>query len=283
MIKKLLCALALVITCSGAHAAGGAFPLEKAPNRISDLAALQNGAKLFVNYCLNCHSASAMRYNKLKDIGLTDQQIRESLLFTGEKVGDLMMGSVSTKDGKVWFGAAPPDLSVMARAKSINAGPTGSDYIYTYLRTYYRDTSKPTGWDNLAFPNSGMPHVLWERQGLRELTTTTVHQAPAQSGKPAGWERIVTTFEFRSKYQRRLGCLAILSQPTRLGPCQRARNGGRGPHRPKPCRCRQPHHRARIRTGRNFQPRQARGGKIRCQLKVSQRIPLRTDVVQVRG
>ena len=131
MIKKLLCALALVITCSGAHAAGGAFPLEQAPNRISDLAALQNGAKLFVNYCLNCHSASAMRYNTLKDIGLTDQQIRDSLLFTGEKVGDLMMGSVSAKDGKVWFGATPPDLSVMARAKSINAGPTGSDYIYT--------------------------------------------------------------------------------------------------------------------------------------------------------
>jgi ubiquinol-cytochrome c reductase cytochrome c1 subunit len=195
MIKKLLCALALVITCSGAHAAGGAFPLEQAPNRISDLAALQNGAKLFVNYCLNCHSASAMRYNKLKDIGLTDQQIRDSLLFTGEKVGDLMMGSVSAKDGKVWFGATPPDLSVMARAKSINAGPTGSDYIYTYLRTYYRDTSKATGWDNLAVPNSAMPHVLWDRQGPRELTTTTVHQLPTQAGKPAGWERIVTTYD----------------------------------------------------------------------------------------
>jgi ubiquinol-cytochrome c reductase cytochrome c1 subunit len=195
MIKKLLCALALVITCSGAHAAGGEFPLEQAPNRISDLAALQNGAKLFVNYCLNCHSASAMRYNKLKDIGLTDQQIRESLLFTGEKVGDLMLGSISAKDGKNWFGATPPDLSVMARAKSINAGPTGSDYIYTYLRTYYRDTSKATGWDNLAFPNAGMPHVLWDRQGPRELTTTVVHQTPSQPGKPAGWERIITTFD----------------------------------------------------------------------------------------
>jgi len=178
MIKKLLCALALVITCTGANAAGGDFPLERAPNRINDIASLQNGAKLFVNYCLNCHSASAMRYNKLKDIGLTDQQIRESLLFTGEKVGDLMMGSVSVKDGKAWFGAAPPDLSLMARAKSINAGPTGSDYIYTYLRTFYRDTSKPTGWDNLAFPNAGMPHVLWERQGPREMTVVTTQKLP---------------------------------------------------------------------------------------------------------
>ena len=195
MIKKLLCALALVITCTGASAAGGDFPLERAPDRINDVASLQNGAKLFVNYCLNCHSASAMRYNKLKDIGLTDQQIRESLLFTGEKVGDLMMGSVSVKDGKTWFGAAPPDLSLMARAKSINAGPTGSDYIYTYMRTFYRDTSKPTGWDNLAFPNAGMPHVLWERQGQREMTVTTTQKTPAQAGKPAGWERIVTTYD----------------------------------------------------------------------------------------
>ena len=104
MIKKLLCALALLITCNAASASGGEFPLDRAPNRINELTSLQNGAKLFVNYCLNCHSAASMRYNKLNDIGLTDEQIRTSLLFTGDKVGDLMMGSVSVKDGKrlVW-------------------------------------------------------------------------------------------------------------------------------------------------------------------------------------
>jgi len=193
MIKKLLGALALMMTCTVAGAAGGGYPLDKAPNRINDLASLQNGAKLFVNYCLNCHSASSMRYNKLKDIGLTDQQIKENLLFTGEKVGDLMNGSITAKDGKTWFGAAPPDLSVMARAKSINAGPSGTDYIYTYLRTYYRDTTKATGWDNLAFPSVGMPHVLWDRQGPRELTTTVVHQIEKDGKK--SWERVTTVFD----------------------------------------------------------------------------------------
>jgi ubiquinol-cytochrome c reductase cytochrome c1 subunit len=196
MIKKLLCALALLITCNTASASGGEFPLDRAPNRINELTSLQNGAKLFVNYCLNCHSASAMRYNKLNDIGLTDEQIRTSLLFTGEKVGDLMMGSVSVKDGKRWFGVMPPDLSVIARAKSANAGPTGSDYIYTYLRTYYRDTSKPTGWDNLAYPASAMPHILYERQGPRELTTVVTHQHAAPGSKgPAEWERVTTTYD----------------------------------------------------------------------------------------
>ena len=197
MIKKLLCALALMITCSAASAAGGGFTLDKAPDRVNDLASLQNGAKLFVNYCLNCHSASAMRYNKLKDIGLTDEQIKESLLFTGDKVGDLMLGSISTKDGKAWFGVPPPDLSVIARAKAQSASVTGADYIYTYLRTFYRDTSKPTGWDNLAFPNAGMPHVMWERQGPRTMTSVAVHQheTAGAKGAHAAWERVTTTYD----------------------------------------------------------------------------------------
>ena len=197
MIKKLLCALALLITCTGAHASGGEFPLDRAPNRINELTSLQNGAKLFVNYCLNCHSASAMRYNKLNEIGLTDDQIRTGLLFTGDKVGDLMLGSVAVKDGKRWFGVMPPDLSVIARAKSANAGPTGSDYIYTYLRTFYRDTSKPTGWDNLAYPAAAMPHVLYERQGPREMTSVVIHQHEGAAGKKehVAWERITTTYD----------------------------------------------------------------------------------------
>jgi len=190
MIKKLIGAVAMTLACTATYAAEGGYPLETAPNRLNDVAALQNGAKLFVNYCLNCHSASSMRYNKLQDIGLTDDQIKENLLFTGEKVGDLMHVAMTPQDAKKWFGTTPPDLSVIARAKSINAGPSGADYIYTYLRTFYRDTARATGWNNLVFPNVGMPHVLWELQGPRELTTVAMHEV---EGK--GWERVTTTYD----------------------------------------------------------------------------------------
>ncbi|WP_144629665.1 cytochrome c1 [Bordetella genomosp. 13] len=194
MIKKLIGAVALMLTCTATYAAEGGYHLEKAPDRINDLAALQNGAKLFVNYCLNCHSANSMRYNKLAEIGLTDDQIKANLLFTGEKVGDLMHIAMTPADAKRWFGTTPPDLSVIARAKSINAGPTGADYIYTYLRTFYRDSSKATGWNNLVFPNVGMPHVLWERQGPRELTTVALHQVEGKDGTHA-WERVTTVYD----------------------------------------------------------------------------------------
>ncbi len=158
-----LLALSLLLLAAGARAEEG-FQLEKAPDRSGDLAALQNGAKLFVNYCLSCHSASSMRFNRLHDIGLTDDQIKQNLLFTTDKVGETMKVAMNSKDAKEWFGAAPPDLSVIARAKSSERG-AGADYIYTYLRTYYRDETRPTGWNNLAYPNSAMPHVLWELQG----------------------------------------------------------------------------------------------------------------------
>ena len=141
--------------------------LDHAPDRMDNLAALQNGAKLFVNYCLNCHGASSMRYNRLRDLDLTEDQIKKNLLFTTDKVGDLMRVALNAKDAKEWFGATPPDLSIMARAKSGEMG-SGPDYIYTYLRTYYRDDARPTGWNNLAYPNSAMPHVLWQLQGARD-------------------------------------------------------------------------------------------------------------------
>lgn len=164
LLKKLIAALAFVPVL--AVAAEATFPLEKAPGKTTDMAALQNGARLFVNYCLNCHSASAMRYNRLRDIGLTDQQIRDNLLFTSDKVGDLMTIAMSPKDAKVWFGAAPPDLSVIARSKASAAG-SGADWLYTYLRTFYKDDTRTTGWNNLVFPNVGMPHAMWEQQGVR--------------------------------------------------------------------------------------------------------------------
>jgi len=194
MIKKLMVAAAMMLACTAAQAAEGGYPLDRAPDRSNDMAALQNGAKLFVNYCLNCHAASSMRYNKLQDIGLTPEQITKNLMFTGEKVGDLMTVAMQPKDAKKWFGTTPPDLSVIARAKSQIAGQPGTDYIYAYLRSFYRDTSRPTGWNNLVYPNVSMPHVLWERQGPRELTTVAMHEVEGKGGEP-GWERTTTVYD----------------------------------------------------------------------------------------
>ena len=136
--------------------------LEAAPIDPRDLTSLQAGARTFVNYCLNCHSASLMRYSKLEDIGLTEQEIKDNLLFTGEKIGDVMDVAMPRKEAKEWFGAAPPDLSVIGRSRS-------ADWLYTYLRGFYRDPSRPTGWNNVVYPNVAMPHVLWQLQGQQVL------------------------------------------------------------------------------------------------------------------
>ena len=170
-IKKLAFGLILVLgLATGAQAAsGGGIAWDKAPGKTTDLASLQNGAKIFVNYCLNCHSAAFMRYNRLTDIGLTEKQIKDNLLFTTDKVGETMKAAIDPKQAKEWFGANPPDLTLIARSRA-GSGGSGADYLYTYMRTFYRDDSKTTGWNNLAFPNIAMPHVLWELQGSRGVT-----------------------------------------------------------------------------------------------------------------
>lgn len=197
-MKKLLGALALmmvVVAAPLAHAAEGGVPLERAPHRVNDLASLQNGAKIFVNYCLNCHSANSVRYSDLRNIGLTDAQIQGNLVFAGKSVNDMMRIAMTPDDAKRWFGTTPPDLSLMARAKSINAGPSGADYIYTYMRAFYRDASKLTGWDNTVFPSVAMPHAMWQEQGPRTLTRVVTHEAHDESGAATGWERVTTVFD----------------------------------------------------------------------------------------
>ncbi len=169
-MKKLISATLVSVFVSLAplaQAAEGGIAWDKAPDKLNDMAALQNGAKLFVNYCLNCHSAAFMRYNRLQDIGLTEAQIKSNLLFTTEKVGETMKVAMDPKQAKEWFGGVPPDLTVIARSRA-GPGGSGADYLYTYLRTYYRDDTKATGWNNLAYPNVAMPHVLWELQGERK-------------------------------------------------------------------------------------------------------------------
>ncbi|CAN5774563.1 cytochrome c1 [soil metagenome] len=189
LLKKMIVAVALVPMFAWANSGG--FPLDRAPER-TELASLQNGAKIFVNYCLNCHSASMMRYNKLKDLGLTEEQIKNNLLFSADKVGDMMKVSLTAKDAKAWFGVAPPDLSVIARAKASSEG-SGSDWLYTYLRSYYQDDSRPTGWNNMLFPNVGMPHVLWELQGVRVpkyVEQKDAHDESKTTHKFVGFEQV---------------------------------------------------------------------------------------------
>jgi ubiquinol-cytochrome c reductase cytochrome c1 subunit len=165
-MKKIIAGLLAALTlCTAALANEGGPAWDKFPKeRATDVTALQNGAKLFVNYCLNCHAAAFMRFNRLRDIGLTEDQIKKNMLFPTEKVGDLMTVALNPKDAKEWFGATPPDLTVIARSRA-GANGSGADYLYTYMRGFYRDETRPTGWNNLVFPSVGMPHVLWELQG----------------------------------------------------------------------------------------------------------------------
>jgi ubiquinol-cytochrome c reductase cytochrome c1 subunit len=182
-MKKILASmLAAVALMSGAAHANTALVLDKFPTeRVTDLAALQNGAKLFVNYCLNCHAAAFMRFNRLRDIGLTEVQIKDNMLFPTDKVGEVMKVSLDPKDAKAWFGAVPPDLTLVARSRASGNG-SGADYLYTYLRSFYRDDTRPTGWNNLVFPNVGMPHVLWQLQGQRAAKFVE-EQDPHNPGK----------------------------------------------------------------------------------------------------
>lgn len=217
LFKKLIAVLALAPAL--ALAAEATFPLDHAPGRTTDITSLQNGAKLFVNYCLNCHSASAMRYNRLKDIGLSEEQIKNNLLFTSEKVGDLMTVSMPAKDAKDWFGAVPPDLSVIARAKASDAG-SGSDWLYTYLRTFYKDDTRPTGWNNLVFPNVGMPHVMWDLQGVRTakfVDEKDPHDPNKTVHKFAGFEQVtpgkLSALEFDNAVADLVAYLEWMAEP----------------------------------------------------------------------
>lgn len=157
-----------------------------APIDVTDYASLQRGARTFVNSCLNCHSANYMRYNRLKDIGLSEQQIKDNLLLAGEKVGDPMKVAMNPKDAKKWFGVAPPDLSVEVRAR-------GADWVYAYLRGFYRDSTTPTGWNNTVYDKVAMPHVLYELQGEQVLNHETHKLELVKPGKlnPAEYNAFV--------------------------------------------------------------------------------------------
>lgn len=158
----------------------------KAPVDLGDQASLQRGARTFVNYCLNCHSANYMRYNRLQDIGLSEKQIKDNLLFASEKVGDTMQVAIDPIDAKKWFGATPPDLSVEVRAR-------GADWLYAYLRGFYKDDTRPTGWNNTVYDKVAMPHVLYELQGVQVLNHETHALELVKPGKlsPTEYDEMV--------------------------------------------------------------------------------------------
>ena len=160
VLVALLMPLAALASAEGAK-------LQRAPVNLNDLVSLQRGAHVFVNYCLNCHSASYMRYNRLRDLGLSDDQIRDNLIFTGVKVGEPMKVALSTREAGELFNIPTPDITVITRSRSSEAG-SGSDWLYTYFRAFYRDSVRPTGWNNLVYENSSMPHVLWEFSGQQQ-------------------------------------------------------------------------------------------------------------------
>ena len=159
LLALLAAALAFPAVALGA---GGEVHLDAAGNDIHNKASLQRGARNFVNYCLGCHTAKYVRYNRMAaDIGLSEQQMIDNLMFTGDSPHQTMTNGMNPDDARRWFGVAPPDLSLIARSK-------GPDYVYTFLRSFYADPTKATGVNNLALPGTAMPHVLWELQGVQQ-------------------------------------------------------------------------------------------------------------------
>ncbi|MES2182769.1 MAG: cytochrome c1 [Pseudomonadota bacterium] len=177
-MKKALFVLALLplLVLPQLAAANEDMHLDKAPIDVSNHESLQRGARTFTNYCLNCHSVNYMRYNRLQEIGLTEQQIKDNLIFTGDKVGDLMKVAMNKKEAKTWFGVAPPDLSVEVRAR-------GADWIYSYMRGFYRDSTRPTGWNNTVYDKVAMPHIMYELQGEQTLNHETHELTLTKPGK----------------------------------------------------------------------------------------------------
>jgi ubiquinol-cytochrome c reductase cytochrome c1 subunit len=192
-----------------AFAAGATVHLDKAPVNLADQDSLQRGARVFVNNCLNCHGAASMRYTRMQDLGLTEEQIKENLLFAADKPGETMAVSMTATDGKTWFGATPPDLSVIARSR-------GADWLYTYLRGFYRDETRPTGWNNTVFDKVGMPHVLWDLQGEQVARYKTVNGHEVIDGLELAKPGSMTPAEYDAMVGDLVNYLVWMGEPAQL-------------------------------------------------------------------
>jgi ubiquinol-cytochrome c reductase cytochrome c1 subunit len=203
-MNKILLSLALVATVPAALAAGGhGAKLDPVNIDLGDQPSLQRGARIFVNYCLSCHSAGYMRYNRMgRDLGISEELVKENLLFAADKVGDLMKAVMPKEDAKIWFGVAPPDLTLISRSR-------GPEWVYTYMRSFYRDPKSPSGWNNTVFPHVAMPHVLYEWQGdQRAVYRTVKHKTVVKGadGQPA--EKVTETEEFAKFELERAGSMS---------------------------------------------------------------------------
>ena len=215
LMKKLLLCVVLALSFCACLRRTKAARLGPVPRRQDDRPGrAAERRQLFANYCLNCHSASYMRYNRLHDIGLTDDEIKKNLLFATDKVGDTMKTTLDPKQAKDWFGAAPPDLSVIARSRAEVGKGSGADYLYTLWRTFYRDDTRPTGWNNLAFPNIAMPHALWQLQGERRAVRRGRRSERRQQAEHGfdGFEQITPGTLERSEYDEEVGDLVAYLQ-----------------------------------------------------------------------
>jgi ubiquinol-cytochrome c reductase cytochrome c1 subunit len=207
-MKRVIAAFVLAVTPLVALGAASSYPLDKAKVDLSDQASLQRGAKLFVNYCLSCHSAQYQRYNRMgSDLGLTDDQVKENLMLAGDKIGDTMTIAMSMRDGAKWFGAPPPDLSVIARSR-------GSDWLYTYLKTFYADERRPFGVNNAVFADVGMPHVMWDLEGgiKQAIWETKVDGAGNQSKTIVGFNPPISS-EFDQSMRDLTAYLTYMGEP----------------------------------------------------------------------
>jgi ubiquinol-cytochrome c reductase cytochrome c1 subunit len=209
-MKKTILAILMVLPTL-AMAAGGSYT-EKVDYDLHNKESLQNGAKLFVNYCLSCHSAAYQRYNRMgEDLGLTDAQVKANLMFASEKVGETMTVALQTEDAKKMFGTKVPDLSVVARAR-------GADWLYTYLRTFYKDESRPFGVNNVTFPDVGMPHVLWELEGMKKLVNAD--EMKAHPGTAPKFEKIsdgkMSAVEYDNAMRDLTAFMVYIGEPAKL-------------------------------------------------------------------
>ncbi len=161
MSSKIAAVFVAVLMTVGIATANEGGKLEAVNIRLDDVASMQRGASLFMNYCSGCHSLQYLRYSRIaEDLQLDPKDVEKNLMFNGGKIGDPIISRMTAADGTAWFGKAPPDLSLEARSK-------GSDWIYAYLKSFYVDPSRPLGWNNTVFPNASMPNALWELQGLQ--------------------------------------------------------------------------------------------------------------------
>jgi len=196
-------------------AGGNDVVLDSADIRLDDREAIKRGAKLFVNYCLNCHSANLMRYSRIaQDLGMSNDEVSSEFITTGVKVGETMKVAIAAEDAKRWFGTAVPDLSVIARARDV-------DWLYTYLRSFYRDESRPWGVNNSVFKDVGMPHVLWELQGLQAPVMeshTDAHGNTVEviSGFTLIEKGTLGTAEYDAAVRDLVTFLAYLGEPSKL-------------------------------------------------------------------